>query len=184
MSGNMCTIARETTILSNDCVRGVSEGLMKFHARREVVRDQQSGAIGMVISILLFSILYLGISFILTALYVRFRDDDILAIRYRKNFVLFPSFPVIIFFRLSLLPIRLLAWSARDFFEFLSGKPTYHRRKLDYYGRRQKLRRRKVSLDSALQMGKNISSKPPPRRIPVSDNDADLSAVPKAFSKY
>lgn len=157
---------------------------MKFHARREIVRDQQSGAIGMVISILLFSILYLGMSFILTALYVRFQGDDNLAICYRKNFALFPSFPVIIFFRLGLLPFRLLAWRARDLFEFLSGKPTYHRRKIDYYGRGQKLRHRKVTLDSALHLGKNISSMPPPRRTLVSDNDVDLSAVPKVLSEY
>lgn len=138
----------------------------------------------MVINILAFSFLYMGGSFILTALYVRFRNGQPLALYYRKNFALFPSFPVIMFFRLGLWPFRLMASSARDLFEFLSGKPTYHRRKTNYYGRRRKLRRWKVDMNDNLKMGRNIPSKSQPRPRLVSDNGAPPSEVPKVVSKY
>ncbi|MEO0440508.1 MAG: hypothetical protein AAF067_06480 [Pseudomonadota bacterium] len=138
----------------------------------------------MAISILGFSILYMGISFILTALYVRFRGSEPLAVHYRKHFLLFPSFPLIMLFRLGSFPFRLFVWHARDLFEFLSGKPTYHRRKIDYYGRRKKLRRRRLWLDSRSQTEEKAASNPSQRPSLVSDNDAMISTVPEVVSKY
>lgn len=138
----------------------------------------------MAIKILVISLLYLSFSFILTALFVRFRGKDPLAGFYRKHFGCFPSFPVVAVAQICLLALALLAGCARVMFELLSGKPTYHRRKVNYYGQRQKPRSPQFRLDRALKMDSSKAVDSSPRPGLVNDNEAMFSNVSKAASKY
>lgn len=75
---------------------------------------------------------YLVISFILTALYVRFAQSTRLATTTRKYFYLFPVIPILLMLNLLIQAARLLigttAQLVRRVFEKLSGKKPYRKR--------------------------------------------------------
>lgn len=137
----------------------------------------------MAIKFLAISLLYLSVSFVLTALYVRFRGDEPLAGFYRKRFGLFPFFPVVLVMQLGLMLTQSLAWRARYLFELLSGKPTYRRRKVNYYGQRRSTRRRKSRLQGALETSRKKTVRPASQSGLVNDNEVTLSAVSKVASR-
>lgn len=137
----------------------------------------------MAIKLLAILLLYLSISFVLTALYVRFRGDDSLAGFYRKRLGLFPSFPVVLVMQIGRLSIQSLAWRARELFELLSGKPTYRRRKINYYGQRRKTRGSKSRLQGALETNRKKAVRPASQPGLVNDNEVTLSAVSKVASR-
>lgn len=75
---------------------------------------------------------YLVISFILTALYVRFAQSTRLVTTTRKYLYLFPVIPILLLLDLLMRGARLLTGTAaqlvRRAFEKLSGKKTYRKR--------------------------------------------------------
>lgn len=79
---------------------------------------------------------YLLISFILSALYVRFADRSPMAKALRKHFYLFPFIPIFALMYLLIRAVTLMvgipAKIIRRAFEMLSGKKTYKKRSAYY----------------------------------------------------
>lgn len=82
---------------------------------------------------LLIAIPYLVLTFVWTALYVRWGRNENLIVCFRKRFYLFPVIPVGMIVIFAVLVLRMTGANARRLFEILAGKRTYHRRRLSYY---------------------------------------------------
>lgn len=81
----------------------------------------------------LIAIPYLVSTFVWTALYVRWGQNEKLTLCSRKHFYLFPVIPVGITAILAITILRMAGAGVRSLFEMLAGKRTYHRRHLSYY---------------------------------------------------
>ncbi|SIO23290.1 hypothetical protein SAMN02745824_3460 [Parasphingorhabdus marina DSM 22363] len=138
----------------------------------------------MTFKLLAFLLLYLALNFVLAALYVRFWSDDQLSHFYRKRFGFFPFFPVLLLMRVCQITFHLLARTIRFFFELLSGKPTYHRRKFGYYGPVRSPSRPRVATKKVINLKTVFRAKPAEKPRRVNDNETIRPVIPAKMSKY